>query len=86
MEANPGYFVLSPHILVDRLPLPAGTEIIGARWDEITRQILVFVRHPHFPPAEEGIPLQRRVVVVTQQAREPEPGDTIETYSSEWSV
>ena len=85
-ESNPGYFILSPKILIDRLPLPADTEIIGARWDEITRQILIFVKHPYFPKPEEGYPLQESSVMVTTRSRKAEPDDMIVTYSSEFTL
>lgn len=83
---NPGYFVLSPQVLVDRLPLPAGTEVIGARWDEITRQIHVFVRHPVFPKTQEGVPLFQSRVVVTEHRHDPEPGEKVVTYLSRWHL
>ena len=83
-QANPGYFILSPQVLVDCIPLPAGTEIIGARWDGITRRILVFVKHPDLFKMEEGLPLFKSEVIVTQHTRKPEPGDWIVTYTSKW--
>ena len=80
-----GFFVLSPKILAKQLPLPKGTKITGARWDEMTRRILVFVEHPDLVESYEGLPVQESHVLVTEQTREALPGDMITTCLAEWN-
>lgn len=80
-----GFFVLSPIVLADCLPLPADTKITGARWDEMTRRILVFVEHPDLSESYEGLPVQESHVMITRSVRESEPGDMIVTDSAKWN-
>lgn len=80
-----GFFILSPAVLVDRLPLPAGTKITGARWDEGMRRIIVYVEHPDLPESYEGIPPMESRVIITEHTRVALPGDMIKTYSAEWN-
>ena len=84
-QVNRGFFQLSPAVLADRLPLPAGTKITGARWDEMTRRILVFVEHPELPESYEGLPVMESQVLVTEHTRATSPGDLITTCSAEWN-
>ena len=84
-KENRGFFILSPAILAKRLPLPAGTKITGARWDEMTRRILVFVEHPDLPESYEGLPTQEARVIITDHTRAADPGDVITTCSAEWN-
>lgn len=80
-----GFFILSPVVLADRLPLPAGTKITGARWDEMTRRIVVFVEHPDLVESYEGLPVMESHVIVTDHTRAAEPGDLITTSSAKWN-
>jgi hypothetical protein len=71
-----------PDYLARELRLPEGTTVVGAEWDDMRDELLLYVSHPDLP--ERSMlwrPAPRFHVVIARMAA---PGEMAYTYSSKY--